>query len=103
MNRIKRIFTNVPTFGLADIVCGNYNTEIQAKKPSDDSFTISFGEITIPIKNGDNTDYESDLQLFLPFVGLVSINSELMGVNVSLTYEINVITGKGWPVFLQKI
>lgn len=95
VNRIKRIFTNVPTFGSADIVCGNYNTEIQATKPSEDSFTLSFGEITIPIKNGDNTDYESDLQLFLPFVGLVSINSELMGVNVSLTYEINVITGKG--------
>lgn len=95
VNRIKRIFTNVPTFGSADIVCGNYNTEIQARKPDKDIFTISFGEITIPIKNGDNTDYESDLQLFLPFVGLVSINSELMGVNVSLTYEINVITGKG--------
>lgn len=95
VNRIKRIFTNVPTFGTADIVCGNYNTEIQATKPTKDSFSISFGEITIPIKNGDNTDYESDLQLFLPFVGLVSISSELMGVNVSLTYEINVITGKG--------
>lgn len=95
VNRIKRIFTNVPTFGTADIVCGNYNTQIQATRPSKDSFTISFGEITIPVKNGDNTDYESDLQLFLPFVGLVSINSELMGVKVSLTYEINVITGKG--------
>lgn len=95
VNRIKRIFTNIPTFGSADIVCGNYNTEIKATKPSKDSVIISFGEINIPIKNGDNTDYESDLQLFLPFVGLVSINSELMGVNVSLTYEINVITGKG--------
>lgn len=95
VNRIKRIFTNVPTKGSADIVCGNYNTEIQATKPSEDSIIISFGEITIPAKNGDNTDYESNLQLFLPFVGFVSINSELMGVNVSLTYEINVITGKG--------
>lgn len=95
VNRIKRIFANIPTFGSADIVCGNYNTEIKATKPSKDSFIISFGEINIPVKNGDNTDYESDLQIFLPFVGLVSIDSELMGVNVSLTYEINVITGKG--------
>lgn len=95
VNRIKRIFTNIPTFGTADIVCGNYNTEIKATKPNKDSFIISFGEINIPIKNGDNTDYESDLQIFLPFVGLVSIDSELMGVTVSLTYEINVITGKG--------
>lgn len=95
VNRIKRIFTNVPTFGSADIVCGNYNTGIHATKPSKDNFIISFGEITVPIKNGDNTDYESKLQLFLPFVGLVSISSELMGVTVSLNYEINVITGKG--------
>lgn len=95
VNRIKRIFTNIPASGSADIVCGNYNTQIKAKKPSEDSFIISFGKINIPVKNGDNTDYESDLQLFLPFVGLVSIDSELMGATVSLTYEINVITGKG--------
>lgn len=95
VNRIKRIFTNIHTFGSADIVCGNYNTEIKATKPSKDSFIISFGEINIPVKNGDNTDYESDLQLFLPFVGFVSIDSELIGKTVSLTYEINVITGKG--------
>lgn len=95
VNRIKRIFTDVPVSGVGDIVCGNYNTEITANKPSVDVLNISFGDITIPVKNGDNTDYESGIQLFVPFVGLVAIDNELTGKKISLDYEINVITGGG--------
>ena len=95
VNRIKRIFTEVPVSGVGDIVCGNYNTEITANKPAVDVLNISFGNITIPVKNGDNTDYESNIQMFVPFVGLVSIDNELTGKNISLEYEINVITGGG--------
>lgn len=95
VNRIKRIFTDVPVSGVGDIVCGNYNTEITANKPAVDVLNISFGDITLPVKNGDNTDYESNIQMFVPFVGLVSIDNELTGKKISLEYEINVITGGG--------
>ncbi len=95
VNRIKRIFTDVPVSGVGDIVCGNYNTEITANKPAVDVLNISFGDITIPVKNGDNTDYESSIQMFVPFVGFVSIDNELTGKNISLEYELNVITGGG--------
>lgn len=95
VNRIHRIFADIPTGGVSDLVCGNYNTQIKCTKPNRDIFTLSFGNLTVPVKNDDNTDYESTIQLFLPFVGFVDLDNELMGSTVTLEYDINVITGKG--------
>lgn len=95
VNRIKRIFANVEN-GATDILkCANYNTQISVHQPKSDKLTLDFGTVTITDHNKDNTDYESNIQLFVPFTGLVSIPNEYVGKEIHLYIDINVITGGG--------
>lgn len=95
VNRIKRIYAAIPTASTDVIKCGNYNTEIQVLAPSTDTVTLDFGTLTVPEYNGDNTDYESEITVFLPFRGFVTLPSDYVGKEVNLTYVINVITANG--------
>lgn len=95
VNRIKRIYTRIPTNGTDRIKCGNYDTEINAKLPEKDIITLDFGTITIPRKDNTTLDKDMIIDVFLPFVGIVSISSDYVGKSVKLIYDINVISGDG--------
>lgn len=95
VNRIKRIHTEIPTSSTDQIKCGNYETGIECLAPSKDRVTLDFGSVEIPAHNNDNTDYQSEIQLFLPFKGFVSIPVEYVGKSVRLEYIINTVTGEG--------
>lgn len=95
VNKIRRIYTNIGASGTDVIRCGNYNTGVSCQQPSDDKITLNFGEATLPAHNEDNTDFESELQAFLPFAGFVNINRDYAGQTISLQYVINVVTGNG--------
>lgn len=95
VNRIKRLYFNVPTEATDTIRCGNYNTSIQCEAPNTDIVTLDFGTITLPMPNNDTTDYQSDIQLFLPFKGFINIPSDYMGNTINLIYNINIVTGGG--------
>lgn len=95
VNRIKRIFANIEN-GATDILkCANHNTKIEVHQPKSDKITLDFGAVTITDHNKDNTDYESNIQLFVPFTGLVNIPNEYIGKEIHLYIDINVITGGG--------
>lgn len=95
VNRIKRIFTKVET-GISDVIkCASYNTKITAYQPKEDVITLDFGDVTLPLHNNDITDYECDIQLFIPFVGFVSISNDYVGKTINLQVDIDVITGDG--------
>lgn len=98
VNRIKRIFVQVPEGADAIIQCGNYDTGIVVKTPTVDRVTLDFRNVTIPAHNKDLTDYESEIQLFLPFKGFVSVPSDMAGKTVNLKYIVNVLTGNGVAV-----
>lgn len=95
VNRIKRIYTHIPTKGTDRIKCGNYDTEINAELPKKDIITLDFGSITIPRKDSTTLDKEMLIEVFLPFVGIVSLSSDYVGKSVKLVYDINVISGDG--------
>lgn len=95
VNRIKRIYTSIGTASTDVIKCGNYNTQVECEAPDTDKITLDFGTCTVPAHNNDNTDYESEIQLFLPFKGFVDLDNEMSGKEIGLTYEINVLTGNG--------
>lgn len=95
VNRIKRIYTDIEN-GKSDVIkCANVVTDISVFEPKTDKVTLDFGTATITDHNKDNTDYESNIQLFVPFTGLVSIPNEYMGKEIRLYIDINVITGGG--------
>lgn len=95
INRIKRIYTHIPTKGTDRIKCGNYDTEINAELPEKDIITLDFGSITIPRKDNTTLDKDMLIELFLPFVGIVSLSSDYVGKSIKLVYDINVISGDG--------
>lgn len=95
VNRIKRIYTHIPTKGTDRIKCGNYDTEINADLPEKDIITLDFGTINIPRKDNTTLDKDMIIDVFLPFVGIVNLSSDYVGKSVKLVYDINVISGDG--------
>ena len=94
VTNLFRIFCPVGETIDAVITTGDVNTGIQAKTPKSDIVVLNFGEVTIPFHNNDLTDYNSNIQMFLPFVGFVNIETNYIGKAINLTYEVNVITGE---------
>jgi hypothetical protein len=95
VNRIKRIYTDITSFSTDVIRCGNFNTGVSCQQPAQDKITLDFGTAVVPAHNADNTDYESEIQIFLPFAGFVNLNNDYAGKTIALQYVINVVTGNG--------
>lgn len=95
VNRIKRIYTDIAALSTDVIQCGNYNTGVSCRQPAQDKITLDFGTAVVPAHNEDNTDYESEIQIFLPFAGFVTLNTDYAGKTIALQYVINVVTGNG--------
>ena len=93
VNRIKRIFTTVPVGGDDVLKCGNYNTEIKVKYPDSDVITLDFGNVELTGANGNNEDFNAQVQMFIPCRGVVTIDSKYIGKTINLTIKVNVITG----------
>lgn len=93
VNRIKRIFTNVPVSGTDSLKCGNYNTGITVQTPEKDVILLNFGDVTLTGLNGDSEDYNAQISVFIPCRGFVAIDSKYIGKTVNLSFKVNVITG----------
>lgn len=93
VNRIKRIFTNVPVSGTDVLKCGNYNTGITVEAPQTDVVTLDFGNVTLTGLNGNNADYDSVISVFIPCRGFVPVDSSYIGKTINLSIKVNVITG----------
>lgn len=95
VNRIKRIYASVPKGNTTILKCGNYSTEIECNAIKKRIQDYDFGYIKLPLINGDANDFNSTVSLMLPFVGIVSLDSSLLGHTVGLELLIDVITGDG--------
>lgn len=93
VNRIKRIFTNVPVSGTDSLRCGNYNTGITVQTPEKDVITLDFGNVTLRGLNGDSEDYNAQISVFIPCRGFVAVDSKYIGKTINLSFKVNVITG----------
>ena len=93
VNRIKRIFAAVPVGGDDVLKCGNYNTGIKVKYPDSDVIVLDFGNVELTGANGNNEDFNAQVQMFIPCRGVVTIDSKYIGKTINLTIKVNVITG----------
>lgn len=93
VNRIRRIFTNVPVSGTDSLRCGNYNTGITVQTPEKDVIMIDFGDVTLTGLNGDSEDYNAQISVFIPCRGFVAVDSKYIGKTINLSFKVNVITG----------
>ena len=93
VNRIKRIFATVPVGGDDVLKCGNYNTGIKVKYPDSDVMVLDFGNVELTGANGNNEDFNAQIQMFIPCRGVISIDSKYIGKTINLSIKVNVITG----------
>lgn len=93
VNRIRRIFTNVPVSGADSLRCGNYNTGITVQTPEKDVIMLDFGNVTLTGLNGDSEDYNAQISVFIPCRGFVAVDSKYICKTVNLSFKVNVITG----------
>lgn len=95
VNRIKRVFVDIPTSGNDTLKCGNYDTKISVLSPKTDIVTVDFGNVTLTGENENSHDYETKIKLFVPFYGFVDIDSSYINKEINLTAKINIVTGNG--------
>lgn len=77
-----------------NVYLGKYSTGIFMSPLTKTSIRIDCGEIRIVETWGTATDYNSTVELFIPFVGMVQVNiSEVMGGSVHLYYDVNLLSG----------
>lgn len=93
VNRIRRIFTNVPISGTDSLRCGNYNTGITVQTPEKDVIMLDFGNVSLTGLNGDSEDYNAQISVFIPCRGFVAVDSKYIGKTINLSFKVNVITG----------
>ena len=68
--------------------------DAEGNKLSSEFKVVDFGTLQIPENWGSFLDYESQIELYLPFIGTVSIDvSECMGGSINVQYTIDFFTG----------
>lgn len=95
---IFRAHYNVGERKATTLKVGGKDLKIPVFTPDNDVLVFDFGSVELPRHNNDITDLKTVYEVFLPFVGVRQIPSEMVGRTVSLLYRVNTVTGEGVAV-----
>lgn len=92
---LKLFYCDVPITESQSIVLGrNHNTGITAPVLSNDKTTIDCGEVTIESTNNNTNDYDNNVTIILPFIGMRTLDADkIMNATIKLRYEVSLING----------
>lgn len=95
VNRVKRFFFQVDKGSSSKLMCGNFMVDTTVFNLASDTKVISFGSVEIPNVTQSTADYDTDLNVFVPFIGLESLPVDLIGCTVALELRVNLLGGGG--------
>ena len=95
INRVKRFFFQVDKGSSSKLMCGNFMVDTTVYNLASDSKVLSFGSVEIPNTTQSTADYDTELNLFVPFIGLESLPVDLIGHTVGLELRVNLLGGGG--------
>ena len=95
INRVKRFFFQVDKGSSSKLMCGNFMVDTPVYNLASDSKVLSFGSVEIPNVTQSTADYDTELSIFVPFIGLETLPVDLIGCNVSLELRVNLLGGGG--------
>jgi hypothetical protein len=95
VNRVKRFFFPVEKGSTSKLMCGNFQVDTNVFNLASDTKVISFGSVDIPNVTQSTADYDTDLNMFLPFIGLETLPVDLIGHTVALELRVNLLGGGG--------
>lgn len=95
ISSLKKFYCNIPTSATGNIYLAWYDTGISTGVVASDFVTIDCGTVTVERPNNNINDYSTtQIQILLPFIGIQSIDSDLIvGKSVHLYYKASTITG----------
>lgn len=78
----------------AKILIGNADSNITAPRVFKQFQEIDFGDLQITEYYGNTLDYETDISIFLPFIGEKLLSAfDVMGGTINLKYRVDILTG----------
>lgn len=95
VNRVKRFFFPVERGSTSKLMCGNFQVDTNVFNLASDTKVISFGSVDIPNVTESTADYDTDLNMFVPFIGLETLPVDLIGHTVALELRVNLLGGGG--------
>jgi hypothetical protein len=95
VNRVKRFFFPVEKGSTSKLMCGNFMVDTTVYNLDSDTKVISFGSVEIPNVTQSTADYDTELNLFVPFIGLETLPVDLIGCTVALEMRVNLLGGGG--------
>lgn len=95
VNRVKRFFFQVDKGSSSKLMCGNFMVDTTVYNLDSDTKVISFGSVEIPNVTHSTADYDTELNLFVPFIGLETLPVDLIGCTVALEMRVNLLGGGG--------
>lgn len=95
VNRVKRFFFPVEKGSTSKLMCGNFQVDTDVFNLASDTKVISFGSVDIPNVTQSTADYDTDLNMFVPFIGLETLPVDLIGHTVALEMRVNLFSGSG--------
>lgn len=95
VNRVKRFFFPVEKGSTSKLMCGNFQVDTNVFNLASDTKVISFGSVDIPNVTESTADYDTDLNMFVPFIGIETLPVDLIGHTVALELRVNLLGGGG--------
>lgn len=95
VNQVKRFFFPVKKGSTSKLMCGNFQVDTDVYNLADDTKVVSFGSVDIPNITESTADYDTELNMFVPFTGLVSLPVDIIGCTVTLEMRVNLLGGGG--------
>lgn len=93
VNRLHKVYVDVPNVSPTSLKLANFDTSINTNSVDDSKVHVNFGNVLLPVNSDSSNDFNATIQCFIPFVGFVSVDSDFIGKELNLSYDIDLITG----------
>ena len=93
VNRLHKVYVNVPNISPTSLKLANFDTNINTNSVDDSKVHVDFGNVLLPVVSDNSNDFNATIQCFIPFVGFVPIDSDFIGKEINLSYDVDLVTG----------
>lgn len=93
VNRLHKVYVEVPNVSPTSLKLANFDTSINTNSVDDSKIHVDFGNVLLPVNSNSGNDFNATIQCFIPFVGFVPVDSDFIGKELNLSYDIDLITG----------
>lgn len=93
VNRLHKVYVDVPNVSPTSLKLANFDTSINTNSVDNSKIHVDFGNVLLPVNSDSGNDFNANIQCFVPFVGFVPVDSDFIGKEINLSYDIDLITG----------